>query len=300
MTPPTPAACQPASASQPQILSQPGQRGHRRDPNYELSGSATLTIFKNTRISERRLDGSVIRETLPSNMITATKRWLRRNRTSFAIGFGVVGVGYVASQYVISKITEARDRTTSDRIAKEKCVSPLHNYSAPLTASSLRRRFLQNQEDCTITVLELLPTVTENVLEALPSEKITQELQQKKAERLGRSAAASEIAPSEQSSGAPSAVEEDAKSLSSESYIHASQVATSSSSGGGEARQARSKVQLWNELKISCKYNVHHFSRTTLIFLSHYTSFYSSLYSIPPQHSYSHTIESSWQTKLSI
>lgn len=55
-------------------------------------------------------------------MITATRRWLRRNRTNFAIGFGVLGVGYVASQYVLSKITEARERMSSDRIAREKYI----------------------------------------------------------------------------------------------------------------------------------------------------------------------------------
>jgi len=36
------------------------------------------------------------------------------------IGFGVVGIGYVAGQYAISKITEARERMAGDRIAKEK------------------------------------------------------------------------------------------------------------------------------------------------------------------------------------
>ena len=53
-------------------------------------------------------------------MISATRRWLRRNQTSFAIGFGVLGVGYVAGQYVLSKIVEARERMAGDRIAKEK------------------------------------------------------------------------------------------------------------------------------------------------------------------------------------
>ena len=32
----------------------------------------------------------------------------------------MVGVGYLAGQYVVSKITEARDRMADDRIAKEK------------------------------------------------------------------------------------------------------------------------------------------------------------------------------------
>ena len=103
--------------------------------------------------------------------------------------------------------------------------------------------------------MELLPTVTENILEALSSERITEELQQKKAKRLERSAGTSEIAPSEYSSGAASTKDEDSKSLSSfqsESYVHASQVATSSSEAG-EQKPQRTKVQLWNDLKIICK-----------------------------------------------
>jgi hypothetical protein len=54
------------------------------------------------------------------NMFAATRRWLRRNRTPLAIGLGVVGAGYVVTQYVLSKLNDARERMSSDRIAKEK------------------------------------------------------------------------------------------------------------------------------------------------------------------------------------
>ncbi len=53
-------------------------------------------------------------------MISATRRWLRRHRTGIAIGAGVVGAGYLAAQYVIGKVNEARERMQMDRIAKEK------------------------------------------------------------------------------------------------------------------------------------------------------------------------------------
>lgn len=53
-------------------------------------------------------------------MIGATRRWIRRHRTGLAIGAGVIGVGYLAGQYVLSKISEARERMSSERIAKEK------------------------------------------------------------------------------------------------------------------------------------------------------------------------------------
>lgn len=57
-------------------------------------------------------------------MFAATRRWVKRNRTPFAVAVGVVGVGYVATQYVLNKISEARERMSSDRIAREKYTIP--------------------------------------------------------------------------------------------------------------------------------------------------------------------------------
>lgn len=56
-------------------------------------------------------------------MWRSTRDWFKRNRTTFAVGAGVVGVGYLAGQYVLGKITEARQRMSEDRIAREKYVS---------------------------------------------------------------------------------------------------------------------------------------------------------------------------------
>lgn len=53
-------------------------------------------------------------------MISSSRRWLRRNRTRFAVGAGVVGVTYIAGQYVVSKISEYREKAASDHAAKEK------------------------------------------------------------------------------------------------------------------------------------------------------------------------------------
>jgi peroxin-3 len=187
-------------------------------------------------------------------MISATRRWLRRNRNGLAIAAGVVGATYLAGQYVVSKISEARERSNLDRIAKEKYTAPLSWLICPCCTQyltyllpSLRRRFEQNQTDCTFTVLALLPTVTENILEALPVEQLTHELQQKKAERLAR--VAGEGVASELSSGPPSIRDGDTASLSSlqsSSYIHASQLGDD-----GSSRPRRSKAQLWNEIKIA-------------------------------------------------
>ncbi|GME29045.1 peroxisomal membrane protein [Neofusicoccum parvum] len=177
-------------------------------------------------------------------MISATRRWFRRNRTNFAIGAGVLGAGYLAGQYLLGKLTEARQRMSDDRIARE----------------NLRRRFEQNQEDCTFTVLAILPTATENILQALPVEQTLSELQKQKAERLQRSVAPSDIASTDAPSEAPSAADDDNRSLKSfqsESIVHASQVVDSSNGEGNGDRASlappkpkKSKAQLWNDMKI--------------------------------------------------
>lgn len=53
-------------------------------------------------------------------MFLSARRWLRNNRTPIAIGVGIVGAGYIATQFVLNKINDARERMSSDRIAKEK------------------------------------------------------------------------------------------------------------------------------------------------------------------------------------
>ncbi|KAI1106888.1 Peroxin-3 [Jackrogersella minutella] len=179
-------------------------------------------------------------------MISASRRWFRRNRTPIAIGVGVIGAGYLATQYVLSKINDARERMSSDRIAKE----------------NLRRRFEQNQEDCTFTVLALLPTATSNILETMNTEKITLEIQQMKSSSKSlRSSGESSITPP--SIADTTLTEEEGKSivsLQSESGVHASQLSLPPMSTIGDesqdgvqiARRSRkTKRQLWDDLTIS-------------------------------------------------
>ena len=50
-------------------------------------------------------------------MLSSVKNFVKRNRTNIAIGVGLAGAAYV---YARSKFSEAKDRMSSDRIAKEK------------------------------------------------------------------------------------------------------------------------------------------------------------------------------------
>lgn len=162
-------------------------------------------------------------------MLKATRNFIRRNRTNFAIGFGLVGVGYLATNYIISKFADARDRMSSDRRAREK----------------LTRRFEQYQQDCTLTVLALLPTATEHILKELPVEKIAQELQQKKAARTAKTQ--SVVDPSEMSTASTFPQKDDdtqsLQSFASESFVMAAK--------DGEEKPRKSKTKLWEEIKIS-------------------------------------------------
>jgi peroxin-3 len=172
-------------------------------------------------------------------MFDAVKRWFNRNRNNLLIGASVIGAGYLTGQYVLSKLHEARVRMSEEKISKE----------------NLRRRFEQNQDDCTYTVLALLPTVRDEIVAALPVEQISEQLQQERQERLRR-IGASEAGSSEFPSAAPSTVGDDGKSLT-DSFLHASQVASSNAdiTGAGAAaaaaRPKRSKAQLWQDMKIN-------------------------------------------------
>ncbi|KAI0976237.1 Peroxin-3 family protein [Xylaria arbuscula] len=178
-------------------------------------------------------------------MLSTTRRWFRRNRTPIAIGVGIVGAGYLATQYVLTKINDARERMSSDRIAKE----------------NLRRRFEQNQEDCTFTVLALLPSATSNILEAMNTENITLEIQQMKgATRSVRSGESSAVAPSIADTTMTEEEGKSTASLQSESGVHASQVALPSTPNVGDTAQdggqtlqqpRKTKRQLWDDLTIS-------------------------------------------------
>lgn len=174
---------------------------------------------------------------------------------------------------------------------------------------SLRRRFEQNQEDCTFTVLALLPSATDNILAELETERITFELQQQKAAKLARNG---EALLSELGSGPPSMTDDDGKSMvsmQSESGIHASQIALPSApttvegtqDGKPPAQKARkSKLQLWNDLKISGMFCGHTPMVHSNIMHSNHPSLYLNLYSCPPHTPHQNTTQSPWPTELSL
>ncbi|KAK4169255.1 putative PEX3 peroxisomal biogenesis factor 3 [Cladorrhinum sp. PSN259] len=208
-------------------------------------------------------NNNIIKNPSKSTMLASTRRWFKRNRTPIAIGAGVIGAGYVVTGYVLNKLQDARERMSSDRIAKE----------------NLRRRFEQNQEDCTFTVLALLPTATAAILEAMNTEKITLEIQQIKGTNSAVARAKSIGSTSPPSiSAETNFTDEDGRSIisvsvQSEAGLHTSQLSvptplttSGSAEGAGTVegavtqeappvitpqRPRKSKRQLWDDLTIS-------------------------------------------------
>lgn len=145
-------------------------------------------------------------------------------------------------------------------------------WGADLTGRlhSLRRRFEQNQEDCTFTVLALLPTAATNVLEAMNTEKITYEIQQLKGSAVARTRSIGSATPP--SISETNATDDDGRSIisvsvQSEAGAHTSQLSVPAplttvnpDAGTLEAPQEavvapqkprKTKRQLWDDLTIS-------------------------------------------------
>ncbi|TFB05414.1 Peroxisomal biogenesis factor 3 [Trichoderma ghanense] len=166
-------------------------------------------------------------------MLSSARRWVHRNRTPIAIGLGVVGAGYAVTQYVMSKINDARERMSSDRIAKE----------------NLRRRFEQNQEDCTFTVLALLPTATGNIVTALNTEQITYEIQQIKSSARSLKGIQTTSPPSIADT---TLTEDDSKStISVPVELGVPFTSDGSQQELAPPRPRKTKRQLWDDLTIS-------------------------------------------------
>ncbi|ETS59755.1 hypothetical protein PaG_06278 [Moesziomyces aphidis] len=89
-----------------------------------------------------------------------TSRYISSHSNFFVVTGGLVGGAYLLSQYAISKFQQIQEKLVNDKNAKE----------------NLRRRFAQNQEDCTFTVLALLPTLGDQLFAKHDVEQLTESL----------------------------------------------------------------------------------------------------------------------------
>ena len=73
--------------------------------------------------------------------------------------------------------------------------------TCPNISRSLRRRFLQNQEDCTFTIMALLPTLSTQIFQEMDVEATRQELKQV----IDSAKEAPKVAPAPEPAPAPAA-----------------------------------------------------------------------------------------------
>ncbi|KAF8336873.1 Peroxin-3 [Cantharellus anzutake] len=95
-------------------------------------------------------------------VLKAVRGWLWDRRRGLLTAAGFFGGFYLMAQYIWGRLEEMRDKVIQDRAARE----------------NLRKRFQQNQEDCSYHILALLPTLGNSILEEMDVERITLQLQQ--------------------------------------------------------------------------------------------------------------------------
>jgi len=97
---------------------------------------------------------------------------------------GFAGGVYLVGHYISERLEEVKERVMQERLARDKWVqiflfSRRMKWFNWVTAYSLRRRFQQNKEDVSYTILALIPTLSEQILEEMDVEGLTLELQTK-------------------------------------------------------------------------------------------------------------------------
>jgi peroxin-3 len=166
-------------------------------------------------------------------MLSGVSGFVHRHRKKLLVTTGLVAGGYFLVDYVKSKFFELQDRLATERAAKE----------------NLKRRFEQNQQDATFTIMALLPSLSGQVMDKYPVEKITQELQAKRGEKRAVPASVADTEATA-ASDLPSETSINSSSVSAE---HQPQHDTATVAVQGEPLQQppkKTKTQLWKELKI--------------------------------------------------
>ena len=114
-------------------------------------------------------------------MSSRARTWAKRSLRVVAITTGLIGGLYMFAQYALARFNDMQERLLRDRVARE----------------NLRRRFLQNQEDCNFTIMALLPTLATQIFEEMDVESISHALreQNKKPEPAAPPAVSEQTGP---------------------------------------------------------------------------------------------------------
>ncbi|KAI8327964.1 Peroxin-3 [Chlamydoabsidia padenii] len=95
-------------------------------------------------------------------LLTSLKDYAKRHRRGLMVTATIAGGSYLAGRYATNKLKEYQEKSTAERLSKE----------------NLKRRFQQNQNDCVFTVLSLLPTLGDQILNEMNVEASWAKLQE--------------------------------------------------------------------------------------------------------------------------
>lgn len=205
-------------------------------------------------------------------MSSRARTWAKRSLRVVAITTGLIGGLYMFAQYALARFNDMQERLLRDRVARE----------------NLRRRFLQNQEDCNFTIMALLPTLATQIFEEMDVESISHALreQNKKPEPAAPPAVSEQTGPKPEIVPDQPASDEEKASAATHSEStdmpqepsHGENLATDQPPEPvsaeaeptvpvNEEERRATKLRLWNEIKHTS------FERTfttlyTLVFLS--------------------------------
>lgn len=103
-------------------------------------------------------------------MLDFAKNYVYNHRKGLSTTAGFVGGLYLTKTYITERLEEVRHKIEEERSSRD----------------CLKRRFRQTQEDVSYTVLAMLPTLAEQVLEEMDVEYLTKELQNRSKARNSR------------------------------------------------------------------------------------------------------------------
>lgn len=94
-------------------------------------------------------------------MLNSVTNYVYERRKRLARTAGVVGGLYVVGRYAMGRITDMGDRVREERLAQE----------------NIRKRFRQNVQDTSFTIMTYLPLLSKHILDEMDVEALTAELQ---------------------------------------------------------------------------------------------------------------------------
>ncbi|KAH9164530.1 Peroxin-3 [Lactarius sanguifluus] len=94
-------------------------------------------------------------------MLNSVTNYVYERRKRLARTAGVVGGLYVVGRYAMGRITDMGDRVREERLARE----------------NIRKRFRQNVQDTSFTIMTYLPLLSKHILDEMDVEALTVELQ---------------------------------------------------------------------------------------------------------------------------